>query len=287
MFMFNKPTKWRFLLKAFPIWQPVTDFWAKTTAWPVIGKYARTLHNKKRYDVTFIPINEELEHSESQVVPLQIISEMIQRSCHRVILKVCLCRVGCGCEHYPMNYGCLFMGESSKEIDPSMGRAVSVEEAEEYMHKCVAAGLIPQIGRVDADPFMLGIKPEKWERFITLCFCCPCCCIAMRNVNNFSPKIKNLMHGLEGLRIEVTENCNGCGKCASKCFTEAISLVDSRAVIDKDSCKGCGICASICPQKAIEIEVADGNIMLESFFTKIDSYVDIVSEGQPDKVTSP
>ncbi len=43
--MFKKPTKWPFLLKAFPIWQPATDFWAKATNWPYVGKYLRSLHD--------------------------------------------------------------------------------------------------------------------------------------------------------------------------------------------------------------------------------------------------
>ncbi len=274
--MFNKPTEWRFLLKAFPIWQPVTDFWAKTTNWPVLGKYARMLHNKKHYDVTFIPINKELETAESTIVPKQIALKMIQRSCHRVILKVCLCRVGCGCEDYPMEFGCLFLGESTKHIDPSMGKAVTVEEAEEYLERCIEKGLIPQIGRVDADPFMLGLK--EWDRFLTLCFCCPCCCVAMRNAKRFSPLVTDRMHSLEGLEIKVTDDCDGCGKCENNCFSSAISVNGEKAQIN-DNCKGCGICASACPQKAIEISVSDEEKMMKSFFSKMDSYVDIASEG--------
>ncbi|MDY6797040.1 MAG: hypothetical protein SWK76_17420 [Actinomycetota bacterium] len=29
---------WRTLLWVSAIWQPVTDLWAKTTRWPVVGK---------------------------------------------------------------------------------------------------------------------------------------------------------------------------------------------------------------------------------------------------------
>jgi UDP-glucose 4-epimerase len=274
--MFGKPTKWEFLLKAFPFWRPVTDFWRKTTDWPVLGKYARWLHNEKHYDVTFIPINKELEEDASTVVPKQVVSEIIKKSCHRVIMKVCLCRVACGCEDHHMEWGCLFLGEATKDTDPSMARHASVEEALEHMDRCIESGLIPQIGRVDVDPLMLGVG--NWDHFLTLCFCCPCCCVAMRDWQRWSPVVKDRMHGLEGLRIEVTDECNGCGKCVKKCFTEAIVVEDKLARIT-DDCKGCGICAEVCPKDAIEISVSDGDKLLHEAFKRIESYVDIVSES--------
>lgn len=265
---------WRTLLWFAPFWQPLTDFMSKATDWPVVGKYIGFILNEKHYDVTFIPINEELEQAGSTVIPKQVASEMIRRSSHRAILPVCLCRVGCRCQDYPMEIGCIFLGESSKEIDPSIGRAVSVEEALEHMDRSIAAGLIPQIGRVDPDPLMLGVKIKDWNRFLTLCFCCTCCCIAMRNMPRWSQDIKDRMHRLEGLEISVTEECDGCGKCAKVCFADAIVVEDKMARIS-DACKGCGICAASCPRNAIKISVSDGNRMLEEAFHRIESYADV------------
>lgn len=272
--MFGKPSKWNLLLKAFPIWQPITDLWRKSTNWPVLGKYAKWIVGEEHYDVTFIPINKELEDAGSAVVPKQVVSEIIKRSCHRVIMKVCLCRVGCGCEKHPMELGCIFMGESSKHIDPSIATAVSVEEALEHMDRCIEKGLIPQIGRVDADPLMAGVK--NWDRFLTLCFCCTCCCVAMRYWKVWHQDVRDRMHSLEGLDIEVTDDCNGCKKCEKACFTSAISVQNKRAAINAD-CKGCGICAEICPQNAIKISVSDGDRLLAEAFKRIESYSDIVS----------
>lgn len=168
--------------------------------------------------------------------------------------------------------------EVTKDTDPSMAIHVSVEEALEHMDRCIGSGLIPQIGRVDADPFMPGMKPRNWDHFLTLCFCCPCCCVAMREWQKWSPKVKDRMHGLEGLTIEVTDECNGCGICVKKCFTEAIAVKDKLASINTDDCKGCGICAEVCPRDAIEIKVSDGDKLLKEAFKRIDSYADIVSE---------
>ena len=101
---------WKLLLLVSRIWQPVTDFWSKTTDWPVVGRFCRYVLNEKHYDVTFIPINEELEDAGSAVVPKQVVYQMIERAANRVILPICLCRVGCRCEDHSMAIGCIFLG---------------------------------------------------------------------------------------------------------------------------------------------------------------------------------
>ncbi len=79
---------------------------------------------------------------------------------------------------------------------------------------------------------------------------------------------------LEGLDIEVTEECDGCGKCVKTCFTGAIVLEDKMARIT-DACKGCGMCAASCHRVAIKISVSDGNRMLEEAFRRIENCADI------------
>ncbi len=269
-------TKFRTLFLAFPLWQPLTDFWSKTTKWSWVGKYLFFGWLFNDYEVTFIPINKELEEEESTVIPKQIIADVIRRSSHRVILPVCLCRIGCRCEHHSMGIGCIFLGEATKQMDPSLGKPVSVEEALEHLDKAVDEGLIPQIGKVDPDAFWSGVKMKDWDRFLTLCFCCTCCCIAMRNMPRWSEDMKDRMRSLDGLKIEVTDKCNGCGKCIKKCFTRSIELNGDQVGINHDTCKGCGICADKCPQDAIDISVSDGDKMLEVIYKRIESYGDII-----------
>ena len=76
----QKSVQWRNFLLGLYVWKPLTEVFTKATNWPIVGKRVGRLHNKKHYDVTFIPINEELEKDESTVVPKQIVAEMIKRS---------------------------------------------------------------------------------------------------------------------------------------------------------------------------------------------------------------
>ena len=53
--------------------------------------------------------------------------------------------------------------------------------------------------------------------------------------------------------ILVTDACRGClfHRCADECPKGAITIVNHRAVIDKEKCIGCGMCARQCPASAI------------------------------------
>ncbi len=54
-------------------------------------------------------------------------------------------------------------------------------------------------------------------------------------------------------RIYVTDLCQGCvaRPCQSACKFGAISIVNSKSVIDDEKCKKCQMCAKVCPYNAI------------------------------------
>ena len=51
--------------------------------------------------------------------------------------------------------------------------------------------------------------------------------------------------------------CIGCGACAEVCPMNAISVVNSVAVVDKAKCVGCGMCENTCPKNVIRLVPAE------------------------------
>ncbi len=50
------------------------------------------------------------------------------------------------------------------------------------------------------------------------------------------------------------EKCTGCGSCAKWCPTNAIQIIDRKAIIDLKKCIGCGECVVSCNFSAIAID---------------------------------
>ena len=262
----------RKMLKNTLYWERATDNWARASKLSWFWRFFLWGWLLDKYDVTFIPINKKLDGDGSVIVPKQLLADLIRKSVDRRIVPLCTCRVGCACKEYPMGIGCIFMGEATRQMDPSLGRPATVEQALAHLDKASDAGLTAHIGKIDPDAFWSGIRMQDWNKFISLCFCCDCCCIAMRNKDRWSGEVKNKVHKLEGVRVTITDACVGCGVCIDRCFTDAISLVDKKANIDPDKCKGCGLCIERCPVNAIELNISESNRMVEVLYDRIRGY---------------
>lgn len=51
------------------------------------------------------------------------------------------------------------------------------------------------------------------------------------------------------------ERCSGCAACTDVCPTEAIQVVEGKAVIGLE-CMDCGACPRVCPEGAIRKQAA-------------------------------
>ena len=49
------------------------------------------------------------------------------------------------------------------------------------------------------------------------------------------------------------ELCVACSACIDTCPTEALSMVDDKAVVDESKCVDCGACLDACPTEAITL----------------------------------
>ena len=226
--------------------------------------------------MSWLPTNKTIEvnlpiKTTDIALPSKVLDHFIEKASHRVIVNFCGCRKAMGCNQYNHNLGCLMMGESALLIPKISRREVGIEEAKEHVKKAIGSGLIPLTGkaRIDNDIFMI---PDR-GKLMTVCFCCECCCIARFTQDITLEALENINPTVEGLSIEVTDKCTACGTCLSKCYIDAINIVDDRAVIGA-RCRICGRCAKHCEQKAIKLKIDNVNAA-QDVINRIETYVDV------------
>ena len=242
----------------------------KILAVPVLGPFLKRVMDAEGTSFTYIPVYEGVETGGGTALPASIVEHFINEACHHVILNYCLCRKGHACENYDIDLGCIFLGEGAREIAPEVGRHVDKSEALEHHRRGVEAGLAPVVGKVKIDAIGLGVK--KHNRLMTICHCCPCCCLT--GGVHYAPRdVRDILVRLEGVKVQVTSDCSGCGKCVEVCIFKQIDLADGKAVVGEE-CKGCGRCAVACPEDAIAISV-DNPAYVEQCIERISAVVDV------------
>ena len=253
---------------------------AKLTNVPIIGKIIDKLLFEGD-DIIYLPkdnvveqiiqIDRTLDQPTETVLPSQIVEHFIKKANYHWIMNYCICRKSNDCKDYPIDYGCLFLGEAALGINPQLGRRVSKEEALEHVKKCREAGLIHLIGRNKLDAMWLNVNPGN--KLLSICNCCPCCCL-WRILPDITPEIGRKVTKLSGVEVTVTDRCIGCGTCTENvCFVDAIHLQDSRAVIGVE-CRGCGRCVEVCPNNAIEFKLTNTDFLNDSI-DRISAVVDV------------
>lgn len=200
-----------------------------------------------------IKIDQSIDLPINTALPSRIVHSFIDQAEVHWVMDFCICRESNKCKNYPRELGCLFMGEAAKRIDPRLGRFVTRKEAHDHVRKAREAGLVHLIGRNKLDAFWLDTGPG--ERLLTVCNCCPCCCL-WKMLPNLNHVIGSKVTKMEGVEVQVTSDCVGCGVCQKVCFVNAILMENGSAHIS-DECRGCGRCVEACPNQAISITIPD------------------------------
>jgi hypothetical protein len=110
-------------------------------------------------DAIFLPpnqvvnLNRPVDMPDEMVLPSQVVEHFVEKSQYHWIMDVCPCRDAAGCSDYPVELGCLFLGEPTLGINPQLGRRVTKEEALAHVKRCREAGLVHMIGRNKLDTF--------------------------------------------------------------------------------------------------------------------------------------
>jgi ferredoxin len=272
--MSGRPSWWLTVLAK--IW-PLTWKSARATKWPVVGpllaKIALPLFSGKNLNVSYIPINREISSPGSSPLAITIVEDLIRVSSHRTIIHRCTCRDAKKCANHPVEYGCIHLGDGTKEEDTTVACHVSVDEAIEHARKAVKDGLIPMIGRVRIDNLIWGVRDRG--KLLTLCFCCRCCCTNLASGKYLPQKAADSFVRLKGTSLTVSKKkCNGCGICVGECFMGAISIMDGIAIHDESKCKACGRCATVCPENAVRISISNRKAAVEELLGRIDGIID-------------
>ena len=208
-----------------------------------------------------INMDMEVDPGEDLVVPSDIIRETVKRFKGGVIMNFCICRESDRCDDYPWELGCMFLGPGAERISPSLARQVGEEEALDHIDRCREAGLVHLIGRNKIDSLWLNTGPK--EDLLTICNCCPCCCL-WKMIPNLDNDLGRRITSMPGITVKVRDTCRGCGACTQGvCFVDAIAMTDGKVSIDQGRCRGCGRCVEACAHDAMEITVV-GNPMAES-----------------------
>ncbi len=210
-------------------------------------------------DIIYLPIdkviqvNEPINQTIDMVLPSAVVEHFTARAKYRWIMNFCICRDSEGCHNYPVELGCLFLGEAVLKIDSRLGHLASEDEALEHLRRCQEAGLVHMVGRNKLDTIWLGATPG--HKLLTICNCCPCCCL-WKALPRLGHLISQKVTKMPGVSVSVNDACKGCKLCVRDiCFVDAIQMNGKQAVIDADLCRGCGRCVEICPVKAIDINI--------------------------------
>lgn len=249
---------------------------AKLTKIPLLGNVFESLAFDEEDELICLPknevvqVNEYIESPESMALPSRVVEHFIEEANFRWKMDFCICRKANQCEDYPIDLGCLFLGEAAKGIPSEYGEPVTKEEALEHLEKCREAGLIHMIGRAKLDLVWLNVGPEG--KLLTVCNCCPCCCIC-NTIPDASTGVGEKFQKMPGVNVEITAECVGCGTCTDVCFVDAIEIQNEQAKIEGE-CKGCGRCVDACPNDAIELTIKDSEFLNKSI-KRLDKIVDV------------
>ena len=88
-------------------------------------------------------------------------------------------------------------------------------------------------------------------------------CIGMQSIEEIDANIEFMENGRfseENLavleqkkrRLHIDDWCVGCGRCAARCVSHGIDIIDGKAV-PNSNCVLCGYCSRVCDQWAIKV----------------------------------
>ena len=188
-------------------------------------------------------------HNSIEVLDFERATHVIKDARHRGI-SICYCRHKM--EHKeracdaPMDICMTFNTSAASLIRHGHAREVDTAECLDLLDQAYENNLV-----------QFGENVREGVNFI--CNCCGCCCEALLAAQRFA--FLEPVHTTNYLP-EISDSCNGCGKCVNLCPVEAMTLVSAndpkkpkrrKAKLDNKLCLGCGVCIRGCPDKHLAL----------------------------------
>lgn len=262
------------IVNAFLKLWPTTHLLKKLSPYTPFKQIIAPLMSNRMTSATYLPLHSDIALPESTVAPYRLLEEMLRKSAVRFRFNHCICRNQEGCTNYPHELGCIFIGEAAADINPELGRRISVEEALEQVREASRLGLPGMIGHLWMDALSLGVF-RKFDNFLVICFCCDCCCLLRTDLKVAGQGFHDILKRLDGITVTIGDECTGCGTCAEQCFVEAIRVEGGKALHDEEKCKACGRCAVVCPRGAVEFTFDDADRMLLDLYRRVEGTTNI------------
>jgi len=226
-----------------------------------------------------IPINISLGTYENQIIPMVVLEHFLKKASLRYLVD-CGCRIGKKCTDYDARLGCMYLGKGVAKLDLTLpwriekhAHLATFEEAMEQAKRAIDSGLVPIMGRYRAEAAMMYALPDEGD-MLTICYCCPCCCV-QGGVKNSSSALRKVIKRMEGISVEIDQDlCVGCEDCLDVCIYDGIKIIDGKSHIDQESCLGCGRCERACQNDAISIDIDDYK-HVDELIARIESYVNV------------
>ena len=258
-----KSYNWRGILILYKIF-------VKFSPWLKAGGLRRKIYRKvarldppmKSHTSTIVmPLDVDItEEAEQVVVPMDLIKDTLKNVDYIAGMDTCLCREGNDCSDYPKDLACLFFGECGKSVVKNgIAREFTYDEAVARVEKAAEYGLMGHAVWVEMEQLLWGVENGHMDKFLEICFCCPCCCIGMKLAYEGLPEDRQMFHPSGWTAVPDRTMCTGCRKCdpeVNGCPMKAITFdeTDGKVRIDQETCVGCGICKTKCEKGAIKIK---------------------------------
>ncbi len=217
---------------------------------PVIGGHVEKMVGGRNLKVITIPVDLKLQ-SESAILPFDAARRLVESASYIAGLNVCICRESRNCKDYPIDVGCMFLGEGARTIRHAAGASVlTKEEALDRLERAKQLGLVNNAIWSSNEMKILGVD-EK--RTVELCSCCPCCCL-MFKTRNGSRAFMDSFKGFGVCKVVNADECTHCTNCEQACPFKAIRTNrQSEPYIDVSICKGCGRCEIACKHAVLKV----------------------------------